>query len=272
MLLFDHYHLLGASHPNAVMAWIWRGKDQVNRSMRTINRVSLVMLLLLVTCIASTCQILVATHDSDELQKDNSRQFTRYSNSVSIDELIDDPGRQDPAKEIVVVSSPELHHFEDNPGDHSREAYLMSAAANADLIVIGRPLRRVTHLTETHRFLFSDYTVATKQVLYSPKALITEGQQIVVSSPGGSMEYQGRRIRAVVKGFAMFEMDTPYVFFLRLLPNGSFLVFGEAAYKLDGSPIVSHPQTRDSEVTHQYEEFVEDVRRAIERLKHDGRQ
>ncbi len=238
--------------------------------MRTIRMGTYIWLIASGTTLGQSATV-VATEDSLEIRAANSHLFVQYNNQNSFDQMIDEASSQTADKDIVFVSGPKIHHFEKDPRDASHEAYLMSAAANSDLIVIGAPTAASSDFTEGHHFLFSDYTVAVREVLYSNKVNVLPGQNIVVSRPGGSMQYRGKKIAASVIGFPFFQLNAPYVFFLRFLPNGSFIVFAESAFRVDTESVTTHPGQRNDAKAIANRAFMEDVYKAVERLKDGGR-
>lgn len=212
-------------------------------------------------------QVVIATQDSPGLLESNSRQFDQYGDVHTYDEILKEPSFQDPSKTVTVVSSPRIPHYSRDLDGNHREYYLMNATSNADLIVEGTPQSVASGLTAGRNFIFSDYTVTVEKVLYSPNATVLPGQNIVVTRAGGIMTYHGRNIAAHVSGFNLFALGRPYLFYLRLLPNGSFLLFAEAAYNLDGGHVTTQPHRRGEEFPVEKSLFMEDVNAAIIRIR-----
>lgn len=199
----------------------------------------------------------------------NSGLYVHYGGSINVDQLVDMARSQSKDQPIVWLSSPQLHHFDPQPADHPREGYLLSAAANSDLVVICDPLSRDSALTDGRTFVFSNYTATVDRVLWSAGPQVLAGQKIVISRAGGIIHYRDRKIVASVPGYELFHFNDPYAVFLRLLPNGSYLIVGESAYRLADASVITHPQHRDQAVPVEKEQFLVDLARALSRL-HPG--
>ena len=97
---------------------------------------------------------------------------------------------------------------------------------------------------------------------------VLPGQRIVVTRPGGILQYRGRTLVGSVPNFELFTLNEPYMMFLRLLPNGTFLVVGESAFNLAGDQvdIDRRIQKNGTKKLVPKDQFVADVERAAERL------
>jgi hypothetical protein len=204
------------------------------------------------------------------LREQNSRLFVSYSGQYTLDHYVDLQSAKNTHKPIEIFSpGPQEGFGLDNPNEKSRETYILSATANSDLIVVAEPLERQSGPTEGSRFIFSDYTVVVDRVLLARRVTVLPGQSIVVTRAGGILQYRGRTLIGSVPGFELFHLNEPYMMFLRLLPNGTFFIFAEAAYNLQDQQVDIHPIHRETKNETKKlvprDQFMEDVDRAIKR-------
>jgi hypothetical protein len=96
-----------------------------------------------------------------------------------------------------------------NPNEKSREAYVLDATANSDIIVVAEPLLRNSAATETRRFIFSDYEAVINRIFLARDVTVLPGQKIVVTRPGGILQYRGRTLVGSVPGFELFALNEP---------------------------------------------------------------
>lgn len=220
-------------------------------------------------------QASIASSDTKELRDQNSKLFNHSGSTHTIDDYVDLANAKtddDPGREIVISDIPPNHGWTENPSDTSTESYLLTAAANSDLVVIIEPFERQSAQTEDHRFVFSDYTASVDRVIWSRNLTVLPGQNVVIARAGGILTYRGRTVVGSVKGFALFRLHEPYLIFLRLLPNGTFGVIGSAAYNLRDQEVDtgSFLETKDSKEPSKRlvpkAQFLAEVDRAVERL------
>lgn len=227
-------------------------------------------------------QTTLALEDSRILRKENSELFLHSGSTRTLDDYINLPstntGKGAP-KDIVLFDSPADHNWIDNPNDNTSEAYLLSSSVRSDLIVAAEPLECVSEPTEDRRFIFSDCTFAVDRVVRARGLTVLPGQKIVVTRLGGTLKYRGRTFVGSVKGFEQFRLNEPYMMFLRQLPNGTFLVIGNAAYNLQDNQVDVDPghlvKEGDKKDVHKKlipkDQFLEDVNHAVSRLAKVGR-
>jgi hypothetical protein len=221
-----------------------------------------------------SAQNTVALRDTQELREKNSKLFVFYSGNRTLDNYVDlqNAKKDESADQAIVISrnAPREGLVGANPNERSREAYILGATANSDLIVVAEPLLRNSAATEGGRFIFSDYEVVVNRILLARDVTVLPGQKIVVTRPGGILQYRGRTLVGSVPSFELFALNEPYMIFLRLLPNGTFLVVGESAYNMTDEQVdIDHePRTQKNgkKKLVPKDQFVEDVERAANRL------
>jgi hypothetical protein len=217
---------------------------------------------------------LLAPRDTQELREQNSKLRAFYSGNRTLDDYVElqNAKKDEPADQPIVISdnAPREGLVGANPNEKSREAYILDATANSDLIVVAEPLLRNSAATETRRFIFSDYEVVINRIFLARDVTVLPGQKIVITRPGGILQYRGRTLVGSVPGFELFTLNEPYMVFLRLLPNGTFLIVGESAYNLTGEQVdIDRERKTQKNGTKKLvpkDQFVEDVERAAKRL------
>jgi hypothetical protein len=220
-----------------------------------------------------SAQNTVALKDTQELREQNSKLFVFYSGNRTLDDYVDlqNAKKDESADQAIVISrNAPREGVGANPNEKSREAYVLDATANSDIIVVAEPLLRNSAATETRRFIFSDYEAVINRIFLARDVTVLPGQKIVVTRPGGILQYRGRTLVGSVPGFELFALNEPYMMFLRLLPNGTFLVVGESAYKMTDDQVeIDHERRNQKNGTKKLvpkDQFVEDVERAANRL------
>ena len=217
----------------------------------------------------SSAQAIVAINDTESIRESNSKLFGLYALASPIDQLIKLPPYKG-VKDIEISREAKTHNMDVTPHANTRDSYIAKTVASADLIVVGEPTARNSAFTEGRRFIFSDYTIAVNSVTWSQGVTVLPGQNIIVSRAGGILAVDGRTVRATVSNFPPFEIKDTYLMFLRILPNGSFLVFAEGAFDISGNEI---PAETVGRVKHPIstKEFLEDTAQAISRIYKEGK-
>lgn len=212
----------------------------------------------------------VATQDSTTIAAYNAKQFVDYVAPYTVDQLIDNS--KDGENELTIVSAPRLRQSDTQMSQSDRKSYLLLAAANADLVLIGEPIRRHSELTQGNTFVFSDYLVAVDQVFAAKGVTVLPGQPIIVARPGGIVHYRGKQITGSVFNFPLFHLHDKYVMFLRFIPEtGSFFIFAEAAFDIEDQTVVTRSGRYTEKEEHSRGELLDDVRKAVANID-QGRQ
>jgi hypothetical protein len=221
-----------------------------------------------------SAQNTVALRDTQELREQNSKLFVFYSGNRTLDEYVElqNAKKDESADQAIVISRSATREgvVGANPNEKSREAYILDATANSDLIVVAEPLLRNSAATETGRFIFSDYEVVINRIFRARDVTVLPGQKIVVTRPGGILQYRGRTLVGSVPYFELFALNEPYMMFLRLLPNGTFVVVGESAYNITDEQVDidrgRRTQKNGTKKLVPKDQFVEDIERAAKRF------
>ena len=208
----------------------------------------------------------VVNHITDDLMAKEARQYPAYSSGDSADNLVSNHLQFNAThNEFVIVRHPDdeigVGHAPD--GDELHE--LKTLVYNADAIVLGIPRRRVSALTDSHQFIFSDYEVSVSQVYLDKRPSLSAGQQIVVTRPGGVTLLAGQAIRAIEPEFPLFHLNEQYIFFLHFdSSTGAFVLNPADAYLISAGQVLSgktHSKIIQSQVSTQG--FLQNLNTAI---------
>jgi hypothetical protein len=170
--------------------------------------------------------------------------YTAYMGMRPLESLAASPVNANKS-EIVTVRAVDPHNRVGGASTYEY-AWLQELAANADLVVIGRPYERVSDFTPDHSVLFSDYQFNIEEVLKGNSQQYWAGRQIVVTRAGGVLEANGRTFRAIDPEFHLFQTDQRYLLLLHRVPEtGTFLVTSQGSFLLQDGLIISaktHPE------------------------------
>lgn len=118
----------------------------------------------------------------------------------------------------------------------STEELLLHLTCNADAIVIGTATGKSSQLTEDGSFVFTDYDVQVEEVVRdSASGGVKGGDSIVITRPGGAVEFSGKTIRVKDKSFKPLEVGGRFLLFLRRISSsGAYrAVNSEGSFELE---------------------------------------
>ena len=230
--------------------------------IRLLGRVSVIGLILTLW----QSETVVANHITDELMSKQAGQYLAYSSGSSADLLISNHLQFDGThNEYVIVRHPDDEIGVGHAPDGDKLHELKTLVYNADAIVLGTPTRRVSALTDSHQFAFSDYEVKVNKVYLDKRPSLLVGQQIVVTRPGGVTVLAGQTVRAIEPEFQLFHLNEQYIFFLHFDDStGAFALNPADAYLITNGQVVSgktHSKVIQSPVS--TENFLQDLNTAI---------
>ena len=118
--------------------------------------------------------------------------------------------------------------------------FLSAPACAADAIVLATVRSFEAALTESKKFIFTDYDVTVDDVLKGDTALLYAGSQIVVTRPGGELVIEGRRLRADDRSFRPLSVGNRYLLFLNFLPvTQSFITKQDIGFAISAKGVSS---------------------------------
>ncbi|HKO35473.1 MAG TPA: hypothetical protein VJV21_03280 [Pyrinomonadaceae bacterium] len=117
-------------------------------------------------------------------------------------------------------------------------AFVSDITQRADLIIIGKVDAFDSFLTEESTFVFTDYTLSVEQIIKNDsKAPLEPSSSIVVTRPGGTVQLNGRNIKASDESLAPLEKGRRYLLFLNSIPTtGAYKAFdSRGAFRINGA-------------------------------------
>lgn len=233
---------------------------------RLATKLSIYFSLLPAIALAQTSKRVNANVDTSELRSINSHYFQEYASLYSIPTLLNLPANANKATLKVVQARPP-HTVSGSDAAPSSSNYLVTEAANADLVVTGHTLSHVSSLTSDEDFVFTDYVFSVESVEKDDTQSVTVGDHIVVTRAGGSIVVNGKTVYCIDPAFPAFTSTRRYTLFLHKLPSGSaFKVVASGAYGLEETRIRPSAQAA-SPLNKSENEFAADVRDAVHRSR-----
>jgi len=127
-------------------------------------------------------------------------------------------------------------------------------ACDSDAIVIGEVKDQSSQLTEDEDFVFTDYDISVERILkdnqLSPIQVTTV---LTISRPGGVIELNHKKVRALDESLQPLSIGHRYLIFLRYIPStssytaflsdGSFQVTNNKIIKLTKQSLPSELET-----------------------------
>ncbi len=122
--------------------------------------------------------------------------------------------------------------------DPSNHPAVRMAAVASDVVLIARNIQNVSGLTTNDAFAFTNTQMSVQEVWKgsgsdTSKGQILPGEEITVSSPGGTVYVDGHTINVSLSNQLTLQVGHSYLLFLRYIPQSSTYV----ASSLDGFDI-----------------------------------
>jgi hypothetical protein len=234
---------------------MYRGGNMIAEK-RTVGTALLFMLLTVATLWAAVLRqdpkfqtkeqpTLVAEGTLTEAQKKHGRLF-QDSGRKKLSSLPDGTTIYTPAE------PPDLPSQNENNDQMKRQVF-QAMACDADLVIVGKPVRKTTQITEFGDYIFTDYEIIAEDVIRDTSTAVPTGSTVTITRPGGSVILNAKRYQVVHGSFSRLEEGKTYLLFLKLNTDsstyqpasnhGTFLVDGNGVslahegrpYWLDGT-------------------------------------
>jgi hypothetical protein len=178
-----------------------------------------------------------------EKQKTHSQLYDKdYDLPQRLD--LHDPKNKNQAEGLTTIGTPMVAYSDTDPQPTATDAF-RRLSCSADAIVVGTVSGKTSQLMNSRQFVFTEYDFFVNEVLKDNQAApIVLNQPITVVRPGGTVEIDGRIVRAVDDSFRPLTTDNSYLLFLKYLPKtksydsailrGSFKVKDNQLNKLTG--------------------------------------
>lgn len=99
------------------------------------------------------------------------------------------------------------------------DEFLGKLSCKADVIVLGSPGSKASHMTDDETFVYTAYEFSVNEVFKNNTAsVVKKGSTIEVTRPGGLIELDSRRIKIVDLSYESFQMGRTHLLFLKYIP------------------------------------------------------
>lgn len=150
-----------------------------------------------------------------EAQKKHSRLFRTDGRRKRLSILPDGVTIYIPAEQ------PDLPTQDDVKNTKMQRTRFQSMVCDADLIIMGVPMRRTTQITEAGDYIFTDYEVIAGDIIRDTFTTVHSGSIVTVTRPGGSVILNGKRYQVLDRSFSRLEEGKTYLLFLKFYADGS---------------------------------------------------
>jgi hypothetical protein len=145
--------------------------------------------------------------------------------------------------DVEVVNGTPQKMFRSNAGPFRLGDFLRELTSKSDAVLIGIVKERASFSTAEGTFVFTDYDLAIEQILKNNSTnLLRPFDKISVTRPGGDVQLDGHKVRALDESLEPLAIGSRYLLFLDYVPStetykafssqGSFRVDGNRAAKL----------------------------------------
>jgi hypothetical protein len=136
---------------------------------------------------------------------------------------------------------------------------MLRLACDADTVVVATVSASRSAITPSGNFVFTDLVLKVSSVLKG-----SPGDDIIVTRPGGALTVDGHSVEVSVVGFPPFKSGTPYLLFLRYLPqSNSFRAFKDGSFVLTPFPATLDGQRLGMNSASSATGFLTEVRAAV---------
>lgn len=199
-----------------------------------------------------------------ERQREHGKLYREYKTGKKLSELVAEIGDVK-IRRNTPLSGCDLGGYTADPHE-----FLRGMTCDADVIVIGEIQNKVSQITESEDFIFTDYEMTVAEVLKDNAAgHIQRNTSITITRPGGMIRMNGRTVEAIDNAFEPFILEGRYLLFLRSVPvtgaykavgsKSSFQLRGKAIRKLTKEPLPLDSETNSKDV----DSFVNEIRTAL---------
>jgi hypothetical protein len=199
-----------------------------------------------------------------ERQKEHSKLYGEYKTGKKISELVAEIGDVT-IRRNTPLSGGDLGGYATNPHESLRRM-----TCDADAVVIGKVQNKLSQISESQDFIFTDYEMTVAEVLKDNAAgPIQAGTNLIITRPGGKIRMNGRTVEAIDNAFEPFTLEGQYLLFLRFIPatgaykavgsKSSFQLRGKAIHRLTKETVSLESETKNTDV----DAFVNEIRTAL---------
>jgi hypothetical protein len=198
-----------------------------------------VLPILILTVVVSTtilsrtqAQINISTKDKDatpikegvmsERQKAHSKLFDANRAGKKISETISQQAKvkAKAPREFEIKVLPPLPFLSPVGQIKSNYEFLTEMTADSDAVLVGVVKEKNSQLTESGKFIFSDYLFQVEDVIKNnPKKPISTSELITLIRPGGKILLNGFTVTATDESYQNLNAGEKYILFLKFVPE-----------------------------------------------------
>lgn len=178
---------------------------------------------------------------ASEKQKEHGKLF-KQQGLGNIYELARKKSGGNGSPDINITVSPGMPELSPTGGATLPANTLENLTSNADAIVVVTVKSKVSQLTESENFIFTDYEVTVTEVLKdNSDAPLVAGNGITIVRPGGAVRVEGRVVRAIDRSAKPLQVGKQYLFFLCYIPaTGAYQAApGASSFNIVNNKLVS---------------------------------
>lgn len=183
-------------------------------------------------------------------QKEHSKLYKDFGVGKKLREV----AAETPGTEVGVIRGVPGKMFDPDSPRLTFHSFLKNLACDADAIVIGVINNQSSQLTEDEDFVFTDYNMSVEQILKdNAMAPIQLTSDLTISRPGGIVQLNNKKVRALDESLEPLSIGDRYVLFLNYIPttgsykasnsNGSFQLSDKKIIKLTKESLPSKLET-----------------------------
>lgn len=154
----------------------------------------------------------------------------------------------------------------------NKSALLQMQVANADLIIMGVPVKSRTLPIRNRSFLFTEYEVRVDRTITADQHYVIPGDAVIVSRGGGELVVDGVLVKAIEPAFTEFQLNKQYIFMLRAVPGtDTYRALGSGTFVVENGTVGTiSPAEATRNPKRDLDSFLSELNEAVAR-KRSGR-
>jgi hypothetical protein len=186
-----------------------------------------------------------------EGRKERSKLFSQYGVGKDLRDLA-----RTEAGDVEIRIPPPLGGGDPHSPEPNLNELFKHITCDSDAIVIGIVTGQSSQFTDNGESIFTDYEIAVEKALKSNNAApILTGDSITVTRPGGTVSYNGKKVRVVDSIFKPLNVNKRYLLFLRHVQSlGAYVeIPGGGSFRLSGGKLLKHTEGLSAKLSENYD-------------------
>jgi len=174
--------------------------------------------------------------------KANQARFAEWERGGDLRERANRLGKDITANPVVKETSIKCDSC---PNPDARNHPEVKLAANkSDLVAVGHIIRNISSLTDSGAFIFTDSEFVVDEIWKdskkdSPHHSIKIGDEVTITSPGGTVISDGHKITAQPTNLIPLKLNHSYLVYLRYLQDSrSYIAVGLDGFDVTETPVI----------------------------------